>query len=123
MEKKMDDVVTGPEEPVEETQVVVSRRSLLKTVAATGGAVAFGAFVPEKWTKPVVEAGKLSAHAAASPVNETRVITSGLWDEAGNTFEGEILCQAPAGVVSNDTASLSASTSPSGHIIFSDTLL
>ena len=120
MENQTNSVTAVPEDTQQETQEVVSRRRLLKTVAATGGIVAAWAFMPEKWTKPVVEAGKLSAHAAASPRNQTLALRLG--DEGDNKLEGELLSQGPAGVVSNDTGSLSASTSPSGHIIFSDDL-
>ena len=44
----------------------ITRREVLKTLAASGGALAAAAFLPEKWTKPVVEAGVLPAHAQAS---------------------------------------------------------
>ncbi len=53
--------------PSEETSSeAIGRRQLLKALAATGGA--FAAFLlPGQWSKPVVEAGELAAHAQASP--------------------------------------------------------
>lgn len=52
------------------TNTNMSRRRLLKAVAAGGAATAL-AFVPHRWSKPVVEAGELAAHAEASPTSPT----------------------------------------------------
>ncbi len=41
----------------------LSRREMLKTLAAGSGALA-AAFLPERWAKPVVQTGVLPAHAA-----------------------------------------------------------
>ncbi|MBN1148557.1 MAG: twin-arginine translocation signal domain-containing protein [Anaerolineales bacterium] len=51
---------------MEESQTPLSRRELLKTLAASGGALAAAAFLPAKWTRPVVQAGVLPAHAQAT---------------------------------------------------------
>ena len=67
MENQTNSVTAVPEEPQEETQAVVSRRRLLKSLVISGGAVAGLTMLPEKWTRPVVEAGELSVHAEASP--------------------------------------------------------
>jgi hypothetical protein len=48
------------ENPEERT---VSRRRLLRILAATGGAIAASGVLPSQWTKPVVEVGVLPAHA------------------------------------------------------------
>ena len=45
---------------------LLSRRDALKALAAIGGAAAASALLPEKWVKPVVEAGVLPAHAQTS---------------------------------------------------------
>ena len=45
---------------------VLSRRELLKTLAALGGAVAASSLLPEKWAKPEVGAGALPAHAQST---------------------------------------------------------
>ena len=50
----------------------IGRRRLLKTLIASGGVVALTG-LPNKWSKPVVEAGELSAHALASPVGDYRI--------------------------------------------------
>jgi hypothetical protein len=44
----------------------MTRRELLKLVAAGSGAVAAAAIVPEKWTRPLVKAGVLPVHAQTS---------------------------------------------------------
>jgi hypothetical protein len=48
---------------------LLSRRDALKALAAIGGAAAASALLPEKWVKPVVEAGVLPAHAQTSVCN------------------------------------------------------
>lgn len=47
-------------------QQELTRRELLKTLAAAGGALAAAAMLPGKWIKPVVQAGVLPAHAQAT---------------------------------------------------------
>ena len=47
---------------------MVSRRQLIKALAATGGVVAASALVPGKWSKPTVGVGVLPAHAQVTPV-------------------------------------------------------
>jgi len=44
----------------------LNRREVLKTLAAGSGALAAAAFLPSKWSKPVIQAGVLPAHAQAS---------------------------------------------------------
>jgi len=45
----------------------LSRRRLLKTLLAAGGATAVSTLVPSKWSKPLIEVGVLPAHAPVSP--------------------------------------------------------
>jgi len=52
-------------------QKPVSRRDMLKILAAAGSGLAAAAFLPAKWLKPMVNAGVLPAHAAASCVAYT----------------------------------------------------
>jgi hypothetical protein len=47
-------------------EIALNRREVLKALAAIGGAAAASSFLPEKWVKPVVEAGTLPAHAQSS---------------------------------------------------------
>lgn len=54
--------------PEESTEKTISRRELLKAIAATGGAVTAAILLPGEWVKPVVEVGLLPAHAQVSPV-------------------------------------------------------
>jgi hypothetical protein len=44
----------------------LSRRQLLKALAASGGAMAVSAFLPARWLKPQVGAGVLPAHAQST---------------------------------------------------------
>ena len=52
--------------PEQDQAQTFGRRDLLKALAATGGAVTAAALLPGKWTKPVIEAGVMPAHAATS---------------------------------------------------------
>jgi len=63
MEQPESNIVPGKETPKE----TLSRRQLLKALAATGGAVSASALLPGKWAKPVVEVGLLPAHAQVTP--------------------------------------------------------
>lgn len=49
-----------------EPKKTLSRRKLLKILAASGGAVTTASVLPGKWSKPVIEAGVLPAHAQAT---------------------------------------------------------
>ena len=66
--EKPKNVVLPPQDDGAGTEAGMSRRRLLKAVAA-GGAAAALAFVPHRWSKPVVEAGQLAAHAETSPAS------------------------------------------------------
>jgi hypothetical protein len=48
------------------TRQVVSRRTMLKSILAAGGALGASAFLPEKWLKPLVRTGVLPVHAQTS---------------------------------------------------------
>ena len=48
-----------------------SRRKLLKSIAAGGGAIVAGKSLPDKWTAPVVDSVLLPAHAQTSPAPTT----------------------------------------------------
>ena len=60
--------------PQETQSSGLSRRELLKVLAAGSSALAVAAFLPGKWIRPVVSSGVLPAHAQAS--NEPPVIFS-----------------------------------------------
>jgi hypothetical protein len=55
--------------PQEERQErAVSRRRLLKALAAAGGAATASTMLPGKWSEPIVEMGVLPVHAQITPV-------------------------------------------------------
>ena len=53
-----------------EDNKALSRREVLKTLAAAGSAIGAAAFLPAKWAKPVIEAGVLPAHAQGTRMLE-----------------------------------------------------
>jgi hypothetical protein len=68
----------------------LSRRELLKALAAGGSALAAAAFLPDKWSSPEIQAGVLPAHAQATLCPQVfikdveRVINNGIDLSAGN---------------------------------------
>ena len=105
MENQEKSVAVTPEEPQEQSQAGVSRRRLLKTLAVSGGAVAGLTMLPGKWTRPVVEAGELAAHADTSPAPTLRIydVTFGCrFLDCG----GSLCYEDPLGEVTMDAASL-----------------
>jgi hypothetical protein len=55
-------------DPMEEKKSL-NRREALKTIAASAGALGAAAFLPGKWSKPLVEFGVLPAHAQGTTVD------------------------------------------------------
>jgi hypothetical protein len=47
----------------------LNRREALKTIAASAGALGAAAFLPGKWSKPLVELGVLPAHAQGTIID------------------------------------------------------
>jgi hypothetical protein len=66
MEQPTNNDVALPEESGVGIEETLSRRRLLKAIAAASGAVAASTLLPGEWIKPVVEAGVLPAHAQVS---------------------------------------------------------
>jgi hypothetical protein len=52
--------------PNKTTESSLSRRELLKTLTAGGGALVASALLPDEWTSPVVQSGVLPAHAQST---------------------------------------------------------
>jgi hypothetical protein len=76
----------------------LSRRDALKALVATGGALAAAAFVPGKWTKPVIEGGVVPAHAQSTLPPLTVTVVEACRDLQTTT----ITYNDPAGLVTND---------------------
>lgn len=56
----------------------ISRRELLKALAASSTALAAAAFLPAKWISPVVDGGVLPGHAQASNIcTNFKIVSSG----------------------------------------------
>ncbi len=68
------------------TNKKLGRRDMLKLMSAGAGGIAVSAFLPKKWTKPVIDAGVSPVHAAAS--NLTGTIT-------GHTYSVSPLLNQP----------------------------
>jgi hypothetical protein len=113
-----------------ESQGGVSRRGLLKVLAAAGGTAAAAAALPDRWLKPMVQIGATPAHAQTSA---PRPILSSL------DFDFALMPSPPGGrgVISplqigtrfsyidplgevDDTATLSATLDPCGEILYED---
>jgi hypothetical protein len=65
----------------------ITRRDLLKVLAAAGGGITAAAFLPEKWVKPVVNSGVLPVHAQAS--GATGTITGTVYQCGGGTVANQ----------------------------------
>lgn len=127
----MNEPVVAPEASDE---VKMSRRRLLKAIAATGGAVAASTLLPGKWTKPVVEVGVLPLHAQVSPlltISDFQVQSLGgiLYganfdydDEDGEVgYSARLHFEAiPLPGARDDTATLHARATAEGTLIFGD---
>ncbi len=50
----------------EAAEKTISRRQLLKTIIAAGGAITASTLLPGEWTDPLIEVGVLPAHAQGS---------------------------------------------------------
>jgi hypothetical protein len=64
--EKIDTLSNSPETFEPRNDPRISRRELLKALAALGGAVAASSLLPEKWSQPQVGIGVLPAHAQSS---------------------------------------------------------
>jgi hypothetical protein len=62
-------------------QQQISRREVLKALAATSGALAAAAFLPDRWTPPVLQSGVLPAHAQTSVCATVTLVESGFCEE------------------------------------------
>ena len=72
-----------------------SRRNLLKSITAGGGAVIAGKTLPESWSRPVVDSVLLPAHAQTSPTSRTffgpaTVVSIGSRDRNDSTLFADI---------------------------------
>jgi hypothetical protein len=106
----------------------LSRRELLKVLAASSGAVAAAAFLPGKWARPLVSSGVLPAHAQSS--NDPPIIsslevlpikTSHQARTNGTAFEAIFSFYDPLSAVST-AALLYASVDACGQIINGDSI-
>jgi hypothetical protein len=54
----------------------ISRRTLLKVIAAAGGSLAASTMLPGKWVKPVLKVGVLPVHAQTSTLGIYHIVSS-----------------------------------------------
>ena len=70
----------------EEEKTIKSRRRLLKTALAGSGAIIAGKSLPENWSRPVVDAVTLPAHAQTSPTATFSVTQVAQLDNSDSMF-------------------------------------
>lgn len=63
-----------------------ARRRLLKGIVAGGGTIAAGASLPERWTRPVVEAVSLPAHAQTTGESGPGLDDLSPWESGEQNF-------------------------------------
>ena len=95
----------------------LNRREAIKAMAAAGGALAAAAFMPGKWTRPVVEAGVVPAHAQSTLPGITINILQACSDVGFVDFN----YNDPAGLVTND-ATVVAYVLPCDQTVYNGTL-
>jgi hypothetical protein len=100
-------------------QAPVSRRELLKALAAAGGALGVAAFLPGRWSRPLVEAGVLPAHAQGSLCAEVALAQGATDCVNAQTCQGfttfAILAYAPTNLTVSRISVVSCNqTQPSG---------
>jgi hypothetical protein len=67
-------------------QLHITRRQALKATVAAAGSMTAAAFVPARWTQPVVKSGVLPAHAAASTGNTMAYLLSSTYTPPNNGY-------------------------------------
>ena len=74
------------------------RRKILRTIAGAGGAIAAGGMLPEKWTRPMVDAALLPAHAQTSSCTEPCTLSVSIdWDSTSSDMD--LLLETPGGTL------------------------
>jgi hypothetical protein len=66
----------------------ITRRKLLKLIAAGGGALAGLTLLPDKWVKPVLGSGVLPVHAASSTTSSPTISSSSATYYTSAPFSG-----------------------------------
>lgn len=79
------------------TEKTLGRRELLKALAATGSAVVASSMLPNQWTKPVIEAGVLPAHAQGSKRDQILEVVQNETDYEIRLKKGNDVIAGPVG--------------------------
>jgi hypothetical protein len=74
-----------------------ARRKILKTIAGASGAIVAGGMLPDKWSRPMVDAALLPAHAQTSFCTEP--CTLNIEIEWYTAIDGDLLLETPGGTM------------------------
>jgi len=103
--------------PTTTEETNLSRREALKVLTAASGAIAAAAFLQGKWTKPVVEAGVVPAHAQSSRTPPEVNLTSLCTLVGAPGYSAGFTYYDPLNGMS-DSATLNASVTGCGTMVF-----
>lgn len=98
----------------EEEKTTNSRRRLLKTALVGSGAVIAGKSLPENWSRPVVDAISLPAHAQTSPTATFSVTQVAKLDNSDSMFARLIDTLVPNAQANGTVVTVSYCVTPTG---------
>jgi len=108
--------------PTTAEETSLSRRDAIKVLTAAGGAIAAAVFLQDKWTKPVIEAGVVPAHAQSSRTIPEVGLSYLCRNAVAPGYAADFNYYDPLSSMS-DSATLTASISGCATMVFQDKTL